>query len=168
MEIITKSTMYISKNLDQFENLRVLIIVLSSKDAKFYIASNSIIDELEVFQLKEPEYSKDWTVRGGSSKKKGSSINSSYGSRKKSLLTDFLHEFSEHLSSVISKNVISQAFIFCPSYMDRRVRNVLPETFKKNLVKIYRGNYVKQHPFDLLEMIKIDIDIHDVPNTSGI
>lgn len=154
--------MHISKDLPQFENTKVLVAVLSSKDAKFYVASNSIMEELESFRLDEPKYSNDWTVRGVNSDKISSSRNSAYRSRKNSILTDFLHEFSKHLSGVVNKFPISKTFIFCPSYMDRRIRAVLTTGVKKSLVAVYHGNYVKMHPFELLEMIEADADIEDI------
>lgn len=151
--------MHISKELPQFENTNVLITVLSSKDAKFYLASNSTLEELESFKANKKinEYESEWPVRGGVG-----AGSSAYNSKKLSLLTDFINEFSKHIEDIVKKVDISKTFIFCPSYMDRRVREVLPVKIRKTLISIYRGNYMKSHPFELLEMVEIDSDIEDI------
>lgn len=146
--------MHISNELPQFKKVVALIVATGAKEAKLYVASNSNIEELESFQIKSPQYSKDWTVRGVNSEKGSSSIHSSYGSQKKSLLTDFLHHFSKHVENVAKKNKISEVYIFCPSYMENRVRKVISVDMKKILKSVFRGNFTKSHPFRLLEMIE--------------
>ena len=160
--------MQISQDLPQFENICALVAVLSSKDARFYSASDSHIEELEEFHIKEPDYSKDWTVRGSRAKKNATQINSSYGSNDSSLLTDFLHHCATHFGNISKKINVSQTYIFCPSYMDRRVRDVLPDKIHRTVVAVYKGNYVKHHPFELLEMLTIEADkLKDISHGEG-
>ena len=146
--------MQISNELPQFKNTLALIVATGAKEAKLYVASNSDIEELESFQIKSPQYSKEWTVRGVNSEKGSSSIHSAYSSQKTSLLTDFLHHFSKHVENVAKKNKIKEVYIFCPSYMENRVKKVLSTDMKKILKSVFRGNFIKSHPFELLEIIQ--------------
>ena len=150
--------MHISNELQQFKKTLALIIATGAKEAKLYVASNSNIEELESFQIKSPQYSKDWTVRGVNSEKGSSSIHSAYSSQKTSLLTDFLHHLSKHVENIAKKNKITEVYIFCPSYMEGRLQKVISAEMKKLIRAICRGNFIKSHPFRLLEMIKINLE----------
>ena len=151
---INKKYMHISNELPQFKKTSALIVATGAKEAKLYVASNSNIEELESFQIKSPQYSKEWTVRGVNSEKGSTSIHSAYSSQKTSLLTDFLHHFSKHIENIAKKNKIMEVYIFCPPYMESRVEKVISTDMKKIVKFVFRGNFIKSHPFEILEMIK--------------
>ncbi|MEI6480065.1 MAG: hypothetical protein WCO12_00900 [bacterium] len=154
--------MHISNGLPKFENVNALIVVMGAKSVLFYTGSNSTLEELESFYLKEPEYSKNRTMRGVNAEKGKSSLRSAYTSRGPSLLTDFLQGFYKHLVNILKQNVITKIYMFCPTYMEARVRNILPKDIHNKIVAVHRGNFVKKHPFEILKMLEMDHGIEGV------
>lgn len=145
--------MKISNKYPQFEENKSILIVTGKTKAVFYVAYNGLIEKVSSFEVEE-EYIKNesFFVRSGKGKIYGTS--SILEKDKNKLIDSFLKEFKSEFSKSVKGVNISDVYIYSPSHIEKRVQEVLPKTYSKKVVKVFKGNYVNKHPFDLLEKIK--------------
>lgn len=144
--------MLIEKNLPQFNNEKALLVVASEHIVKFYLAANGKIEDIDSFELSNPQY----TDREGffeSSLFSGSAYEAKKDYTKKKLY----HQLIEKMKEAQNKFFFQSFFLFSPDSSVRGICEELPNEFSKILKFILVGNYVSEHPFKLLKRIKAKI-----------
>lgn len=147
--------MQIELHLPQFNNKKALIITTGEYDAKFYLASNGFINELDLIYIPKPQY----TDREEFFEKKNDM--GVYGSgsvnepQKLYLRKKFLLELKKELDKIIAENhEVDSLYLFSPRYMEYSIEKELSKNLKKMLIFEEFGNYFSAHPFKLLNIIK--------------
>lgn len=134
--------MKIRKDLPQFTDERVLIIAAGERAAKFFTASNGIIEEKEFFKYELPKYS-DQEGRFGSFEERKADM----------ALRDFLREFIEKIKSY-DKRGLDQIYLFTARYSKNELLDKIPSPIKKKVKLFPIGDYIRKHPFVLLQALK--------------
>lgn len=139
--------MKIKRELPQFDKNLTAIIVAGTMDADFYLADKGEINKVATFAVKKSHYSdrESFGRRGSMVFESGDKA----GIMKKFLHQEFLKAFKANLGSVSNAKT---AYLFAPDNVISDLKKVMPKKWEKNL-KMYKGNYGKQHIFELLEKI---------------
>lgn len=140
--------MKISKKLVQFEKNSTAIIVAGTLEADFYLAFKGEINKKATFAVKKSHYSdkENFGRRGNVVFESGDKA----GIMKKFLHQEFVKNFKVNLKSVTAAK---SAYLFAPDSVVGDLKKVLPQKWGKAL-KTIKGNFGKQHVFELLEKIK--------------
>lgn len=136
--------MKISENLPQFKNGLALLIASGNFEVDFYLATNGEITKTDSLLVEKTN----------SEITSGFVVNESGGSKnlKVARHAEFLKEFEKHLTDLLLKSAVEETHLFAPAEVKNELEKILPEKLKKHL-KIYEGNFHKEHPFKLLEKI---------------
>lgn len=149
--------MQIENRLPQFKNEKGLIIVAGEKAAKFYYASNGNIDELDLVKTPFVRY----TDREGL-QKKGSGANQITGSMYEQHSfyehKNFLHALRNEVIFVHERNKFNSIYLFSPIQILEDVLRSVPKEFSSMVQLKIAGNFVDEHPFDLLLQIKKELE----------
>ena len=145
--------MKISNHLPQFENNLTLFIVAGKQEAAFYLAENGEINKTASFKVAKPIYTDSKAIGGRG--------NAAYRAvakaekEKKSISADFMKEFKSALKILSAENSLSAVYIFCPPTEKASAQAALPAKLKTKLKMLKTGNFTKEHPFKLLEKLKL-------------
>ena len=144
--------MQIKKGLIQFSVHRGLFIVTGTVEADFYQAHQGEINKLTSFAVEKPQYSD----REGYGQRGGGLVYES-GSKveviKKTMHQEFIKQLKGTLQE-LAKEKWDHVYVFCPATAHKEIEAALPADLKKKLVRVWPGNYHKEHLFKLLEKIK--------------
>lgn len=145
--------MKISQKLPQFEKEKALIIVASQMEADFYVAFGGEIAKTTSFKITKPRYSDREGFVARASGGKAVSGGPSYSIDKEKIRIDFLKAFREKIKPFSQDKKIGRVYLFAESYVVNEIQKFLPAGLKSKIKTVIRGNYSKNHPFDLLEVI---------------
>jgi hypothetical protein len=145
--------MIISEKLLQF-NKRSLFVVAGRKKVYFYLAFNGKIDKIDSIEMEEPTYSDNegFFMRLGRGKFFGSG--SVLEENKIEIERKFLKEIKEKTELLSRKEEIEEVYLFASGYIENGLPQSLPDNIKNMISFSFRGNYVKEHPFDLIKKIQ--------------
>ncbi|MEK7624967.1 MAG: hypothetical protein AAB467_01300 [Patescibacteria group bacterium] len=136
--------MQISANLPQFKKGTALLVVSGDFEVDFYLATNGEIAKADSMLVGKtnPLITSGFVV------------NESGGSKnlKVARHAEFLNAFKKHLTYLLSKSAVEETHMFAPAEVKNELQAALPAKLKKCL-KVYEGNFHKEHPFKLLEKI---------------
>ncbi len=136
--------MKISENLPQFDNGESLLIASGDFEADFYLASKGEINKVDSFLVER----RNAEIPVGFVAAESGNIKT----LKKFRHSEFVEEFKKHLSALLAKQPVKEIFLFAPSEMKNELEKALPANLRKNL-RVYEGNFHKEHPFKLLEKL---------------
>ena len=121
-----------------------MLLVSGDFEADFHLASNGEIDKVDSFLIerRNPEIAVGFVAAESGNIK----------TLKKFRHDEFIREFKKHLSEVVLKSGVGETHLFAPSEMKNEIVKILPASIRKSL-KVYEGNFHKEHPFKLLEKI---------------
>lgn len=145
--------MRITKKLPQFSGRTALLVAAGEQGAKFYIAGNGSVTRLYTFQVEKPRYSDNegfFAAKRGGLARTGAVREEN----KEKTQTSFLHNFAHHLELVKHEYAISDVFVFIPSTIKNRIYKPLRDAFRREVQRVFEGNYFKFHPFILLKRIE--------------
>ncbi|MFH0857071.1 MAG: hypothetical protein V1860_04190, partial [bacterium] len=123
--------MRIELHLPQFNNKKALIIATGEYDAKFYLASDGAINELNLIYIAKPKFS---DREGFFEKKTAMGLDGSgsvYEPQKLYLRKKFLSALKKELDEIFSKNSIDSLYLFSPRYMEYSIEAELSNDLKK-------------------------------------
>jgi len=133
-------------------NKRALLVVSGKQDAHIYEAVNGTVTLVEEIDIETPHYSGDegFSVRSG----KGVYVSGSSKELRQSLKEKLMSDYIEELASVLKKHKqLKEIYLFTPSYMHKHIESAIPATLQKKVREVFLGNFLKTHPFKLLEKI---------------
>jgi protein required for attachment to host cells len=147
--------MKISSKLPQFTKERALIIVAGIYDAIFYLAGQGEINRVTEFEFDKVKYEneKDTYLKtdGTVSVRGGISYENDY---QKIAADEFAKNFRDTINKSFKKEKIDSIYIFAPDKNINRIPELLLENLKAKIKLKKEGNYLKKHPFEIIEMIK--------------
>ncbi|MFW5853254.1 MAG: hypothetical protein ACOCU8_01265 [Patescibacteria group bacterium] len=149
--------MKIPQKLVQFKNKETLLVVMGHHHGLFFKARDGEIEKIEEIKIEEPEYSDKEGLF-----KKGGGEDTTYGSVLESKKNEYEKKFSIELAEKVlaySKKVsLDQIYLFYPKEMNYLIEKDWNENLKKIISARFYGNYTKQNPKVLLEMITEKIE----------
>lgn len=139
-----KILMKISENLRQFNNEAVLFAVTGDFEADFYLAKDGEIDKVDslLVERRNPEIPEGFVAKESGNIK----------NIKKFRHAEFAKEFKKHLTALLAKSAVKEAYLFAPAELKNELEKDFPAKLRKSL-KVYEGNFHKEHPFKLLEKV---------------
>ncbi len=136
--------MKISENLLQFSNGEALLVVSGDFEVDFYLASNGEINKIDGFLVER----RNQDIPVGFVAAESGNIKT----LKKFRHSEFIEEFKKHLAGLLAKQLVKEIFLFAPAEVKNELEKALPTKLRKNL-RVYEGNFHKEHPFKLLEKL---------------
>jgi hypothetical protein len=163
--------MKISSELAHFDGQRAILLVASPALIELYEARNSKIALLETVTIEKAEFS-DKEGYFQNSSRGGWKVAASSGSQlvKRDLEQRFEKEFKSLVKKSLKASEIDSLYVFVPSYFSEKVESLLSNPLKKKVKLIFKGNYHKLHPFDLLKKVgktektkRGKVDVQNIP-----
>jgi hypothetical protein len=155
--------MKISKNLLQFEGKRALISVTGRQEARFFLANDGTIEELESFKFDKPEDLK----REGHNMIKGSKGVYRSGPtpefKNQRIIAELEFHLRKSLKNILDKNKIDIIYLTVPDYLRNDVKKTFPAASAKKIKLVLLGDYCHFHPFDILKKIASRVTVPVVP-----
>ena len=144
--------MKITKNLPQFDNEKVLLIVTGRQEAEFYYAGSGIVEKISEFKVKKPTYSdhEGRVIRQGRGQLFGSGTASK--DTKEKILQDFKRAFKKSLQTVL-EGAPDVIYVYTPAPLASELPALFPKKTALRIKKIIRGNFYGRHPFEILKKI---------------
>lgn len=141
--------MKIPNTLEQFTRPS-LLIVTGSQTAKIYLAHDGEITELDAVSVPTPEYSdrEGHFMKTGHGEVQGSG--SVYEAKEKPIRDEFLGKLSGTLNSLQHNVDIESIYLFAPEHHLNETKEKLPYQLLEKGVVTIPGNYVKDHPTELV------------------
>jgi len=155
--------MKISKNLPQFEGKKALISVTGRQEARFFLAKDGDIEELEPFKFDKPEDPK----RKGHNMIKGSKGVYRSGPtpefKNQRIITELESHLRKSLKNILNKNKIDIIYLTVPDYLKNDVKKTFPADAAKKIKFVLLGDYCHFHPFDILKKFSSQTTVPVVP-----
>lgn len=146
--------MKISKQLPSLVKESALLIVTGKQGAEFYITEKGQINLQNKFEVKPPRYSdKEGFFGGRGSGSKGGASGSVKEINKIENIKDFLRQLKIELQKNFAKKKTFNVYLYAPQYLMRQVKEVVRSVVGESYMMSFTGNYLKQHPTELLKMI---------------
>ena len=145
--------MKISQKFPQFEKEKALIIVAGRLETDFHIAFGGEITKVASFKITKPRYSDREGFVARASGGKAVSGGPSYSIDKEKINSDFLKVFKEKIKPFSQNKKNGRVYLFAESHVVNEIQKFLPVNLKNKIKEVVRGNYSKNHLFDLLEII---------------
>jgi hypothetical protein len=144
--------MKITENLPQYEDKKAVFVVTGSHTAVFYSASNGNIEKIKTIQVEKIKYSDNEGYF--ETRSSGDMIRSGFAQKDPDEIerSDFLKQFKAE-SSDLYKEVgdTDEFYLFSPPYMVNQIKKAMPDLMRKKTTKEVRGNYIEEHPFELIK-----------------
>lgn len=146
------TNMKISQHLPHFDESNLLISA-GKQEACFYLADQDEVRQIEELKLQKPQYTdrESRTERRGDGKMVGGG--SSFQRQDDELVRVFIKELTEKTIRLIAEYDIKSIYLFCPTYLSKKMEDNLPKESRNLIEYIFYGNYHHQHPFVLLAKI---------------
>ncbi|TSC71503.1 MAG: Uncharacterized protein G01um101470_572 [Parcubacteria group bacterium Gr01-1014_70] len=147
--------MKISKNLPQFKDENVLLVVTGRQEADFFRAGEGVIENITGFKIEKPLYDdrKGRVVRRGHGQVLASGA--VYEDQKEKILQDFRREFRKTLKAALVDFIPDHIYVYVPSYLANEVVALFPKRMALTIKKIVKGNFYGRHAFEILERIRV-------------
>jgi len=150
--------MKIQNGLPHFEDKNACIVVASNAHAEFYKASGGNITKIESFKVGKTQFSDEKSYFANPSKSpNGRTYKQAVGRGnqlvKRDTMQRFKKRFKEYAKKIGSKYNFDEVYIFAPDYFLSEVQKAMPAVLKKKEVMIFKGNFHKAGPFNLLKKI---------------
>ena len=145
--------MKISEKLPQFDK-KSLLIVAGRRTALFYSAFNGEINKIDSIEIEESKYSdkEGFFMRLGGGKFFGSG--SVLEDKKIENDKKFVKEVKEKTENIYRNEKISDIYLFASDYVKKGLPESLANDVKSGISFSYKGNFLKSHPFKLIEKIQ--------------
>lgn len=146
--------MKITNKLPQFINKKTLIIVSGTERAVFYKAYYGEIKSIGKVEELPRHYSdkEGFFERRGFGKYFGSG--SVYESNKNEREKKFIIKINKKVTDLKRVHNFNQVYIFAPMQIGKRIGGAIDLSFPDKEVHLLKHNYIKMHPFIILEKIK--------------
>jgi hypothetical protein len=146
--------MIIQKQLPQFNNQTALLIVTGSQKGVFYLAAAGVIEEISAVDEPVEKYSdrEEFFVRkGGEGDYTSGAV---YEADKQEHIKNFAKKISSEGDLIVREKGVDAVYLFVPDYVIHELNRALTTRMKGMVQEKFKGNFVEEHPFKLLEKIK--------------
>lgn len=149
--------MQISKELPQFSK-RSLIVVAGSRSAEILKAHEGEIESIDSLNMELPKYSdkEGFFTRSGKGETYGSG--SVLEEDKRDFLAKFTKELAIRVEKAFREDSSESVYLFSPEHMKEMILEKISSEVKERIALEINGNFVEDHPFDLLKMIMDKLD----------
>ena len=147
--------MKISKNLPQFNEEKVLLVVTGRQEADFFRAGDGEIKKIAGFKIEKPLHDdrKGRVTRRGHGQIFASGA--AYEEQKEKIMQDFRREFRKTLKIVLVDFMPDKLYVYAPPYLTNEVTALFSKRAALTIKKIVKGNFYGRHPFEILEKIRV-------------
>jgi hypothetical protein len=146
--------MEIQRELPQFNKYTALLIVTGGQKGVFYLAAAGVIEKIGVVDEPIEKYSdrEEFFVSGG---REGMyATGSVYEANKQEQIKQFAKKVSDEADRVVREKGVDNVYLFVPDFVINELSRDLTNPVKEIIKEKFKGNYVEEHPFKLLEKIK--------------
>ncbi len=129
-----------------------------SRSAEIYSAHEGEIEKIDSIKMEVPTYSdkEGFFTRSGKGMTFGSG--SVLEENKQELILKFVKELGEKVERSFQENSAENVYLFTPDHIKETILDNLSSEIRKEVVLTIEGNFVEEHPFDLLKMILKEIE----------
>src|SRR3989344_838697 len=147
--------MKISKNLPQFNEEKVLLVVTGRQEADFFRAGDGEIKKIAGFKIEKPLHDdrKGRVTRRGHGQIFASGA--AYEEQKEKIIQDFRREFRKTLKIVLVDFAPDKLYVYAAPYLLKEGNCLFFFSARLVLKKIVKGNFYGRHPFEILEKIRV-------------
>lgn len=141
--------MHISLNLPQFIKKRTLLVVTDKENAKFYLASNGVLDELielAIHPINDGAHDRK-NIRV-LRRRQGSLIDSPRGLE--SAYFAFARRVNAACVRMLRAKRFSQIYVFGPHHYHRELLDRLHSYVRARVVRVYSGDFIHDHPLEII------------------
>lgn len=146
--------MKIQDKLIQFNNEKILLLVTGAHHYIIYSASNGIIRKIYEKRIDEPTYSDNEGMFKSSSGE--GAFGSVLESKKHKAVKDLSKSLSKESFKLVKNKKIDGIYLFLSPQIKSDLNDDLHQDVTKKIISTYDGNYTKEKPFALLEIIQKD------------
>lgn len=146
--------MNIQKQLPQFTKQTALLIVTGGQKGVFYLAAAGVIEEIGAVDEPIEKYSdreEFFVSKGGEGDYTSGSV---YEPNKQEHIKNFAKKISSEGDRIVQEKGIDAVYLFVPDYVTNELNRALTSRVKEMVQEKFKGNFVEEHPFKLLEKIK--------------
>lgn len=144
--------MKISNDFPILQKENALMIVSGKQAGKIYRLRNGKLVERESLEISTPTYSDNegFFMRRGNGRTMGTGSVLEIDSQL--VITEYTKQLAKELKSI--KRPYDGIYLFVPKYVSNAVKDALPKTVQKKILREFNGNFIKEHPSELLQKIK--------------
>lgn len=146
--------MNIQKQLPQFTKQTALLIVTGSQKGVFYLAAVGVIEKIGAVNEPIEKYSdreEFFVSKGGEGDYTSGSV---YEPDKQEHIKKFAKKISAEADRIVKEKGVDTVYQFAPDYVIHEINRTLTNRVKEMVQEKFKGNFVEEHPFKLLEKIK--------------
>lgn len=146
--------MKITKELPQFKNENVLLVVAGTQHADLYRVHDSKVALIKTVHIPTPEYSdrEGFFMQRGGGKVYG--CGSVYEPKKQTIQEQFAKELISDMKELDQKEGPFKIYLFTPTHVKNLLVKDLPPPLFSRVVYVKSGNYTKAHPFEILSFVE--------------
>ena len=155
--------MQIPQDLPQFKEQKTLIIVSGTHEARYMLAHQGNIEDIDQFKKEKITYSdrEGHFLKRAFGRVFGSG--SVYEQPKERELIEFAEEFEKHTKKVISSTDPDSVILASPDYAENIILGKMSNDSKDKILLTLKGNYYKMSIPDILERIKKEMEKNTPP-----
>ncbi|HOB89919.1 MAG TPA: hypothetical protein PKG74_01130 [Candidatus Colwellbacteria bacterium] len=147
--------MQISSKLFQFNKENALIVVAGVFEADFYLASAGEINKAAGFEFDKVKYENEKSIYLKAVPETGIRGGLSYDNDyQKIAIKEFTKNFGEVFNQTLKNEKIDSIYILAPDKIISLIPEMLPASLKPKIKSKKEGNYLKAHPFEIIELIE--------------
>lgn len=160
--------MRIQRDLPQFDNKRVMLVVTGRYAAELYLVSNGEINRLDGFQLVWPMYEDN----EGFFEQRGRGMTRISGSVRERKEAERVKRFVRELRGRLWRHVQHERpddlFLFTPKAHE--IADALQDRVRKLVAGEIKGDFIRKHPFEILQRLarqRRALQEAEVPSTAS-
>lgn len=146
--------MKISQNLPQFQHHKTLLVAAGTRYAKLFLAENGELGQVGEVRVSQHEF----TDHESKYQQTGRGMTAIMGARNDHLRQDTQKKFGKELIKKVTAigrgNQITKIIFFIAAEVKKQVIEGLSQEQRQLIAQILVGNFVQQHPFQLLQKLK--------------
>jgi len=133
-------------------------VVAGSRSAEIFRAHKGEIESIDLLKMELPIYSAREGFFTRASKGMTFGFGSVFNGKRQGFLSKFAKELGRRIKRIFRENSPENIYIFTPGHMKEIIANALSVEARRAVVLTIEGNFVENHPFDLLKIIKTELD----------
>lgn len=145
--------MQIPQKYPQFEDELTLIIVSGKQAGDLHLARDGKLETVGEIRIEKPQYSDREGHFKRRSKGKSLGSGSPVKQRDEKAKQDYLRQLQEGLKELRQEADIASTILLAPSQHKEAVKQKLPTYIRNSITSETTGNFVGEHPKDILDRI---------------
>jgi hypothetical protein len=148
--------MKISNEFPEIRQSDALLVVSGTQHAKIYKIKSGELEEVKDIAEEDPKYTDHeghYISRSGSGQVYGGN-SAVYENQVVAIKNNYLNKLEAYFKEVFGHADFTQVYIAAPAGTLQEIVDLVPSDQEEKVVSQIKGNYTKNHPFDLLAMIE--------------